>query len=264
MKMKKYFYLLAAVVCSMTMFTACSDDDDDNNGGGEETKVIEELVGTWNVLPIDTVKTSTGELYNGSAVINWVCNEGTSLSIIEGWAMDMNTTVIPLMSNMATTSLNGVLNSVTFTRDGNITAQYREAADSDEQPGAWQTAEGYATYEVINDNLIQVYLTDKVLTAGDDAEDKTMLTAILSLFKDGVPIHIRWEDAAKTQPFFYIDQTYMEQVLTGLTSYVSSIDTSKMDEEDLATFNMLKSIMTQLPEVMNNTTTFEAGLKLQK
>ena len=42
------------------------------------------------------------------------------------------------------------------------------------------------------------------------------------------------------------------------------IPTKDMDADDLQSFNMLKGIMVQLPEIMNKTTTFELGLELIK
>ena len=49
-KMKKYFYLFAAI-CTMAMFTACSSDDDDKQPAPGE--VLPEIVGTGKLAPAE-------------------------------------------------------------------------------------------------------------------------------------------------------------------------------------------------------------------
>lgn len=51
-------------------------------------------------------------------------------------------------------------------------------------------------------------------------------------------------------------------MLANLVAMLEKVPT--MDADDLQSFNMLKGIMVQLPEIMNKTTTFELGLELIK
>lgn len=245
--MKKYFYLLA-VICTLG-FTACSSDDDNNN-----TQRLEALEGTWNVEK--TVAKEEG-LYDGSVQLNWEGKEGTSINIPMGDAsmpMDIKQTALPFAANMANTSLPTVFKSVTFNADGTLTAQYKdEATDPD-----WKTATGYATYKVVNDNLITLYLNTDKITEGLDAEEKAQLSNILNQYSQGIPVNLRW-NGDKSKVYFYVNKEFVQSLLTTLLAQLEKIQDTK--DESL---QLLKGIATQLPTIMNNTTKFEAGIELQK
>ena len=49
-----------------------------------------------------------------------------------------------------------------------------------------------------------------------------------------------------------------------LYAQVNKIPTTGMDEEDKAQFQILKTVVNQLPTIMAKTTKFEAGLELMK
>jgi len=49
-----------------------------------------------------------------------------------------------------------------------------------------------------------------------------------------------------------------------LYAQVNKIPTTGMDKEDLARFMILKSVVNQLPAIMEKTTKFEAGIELIK
>ena len=53
-------------------------------------------------------------------------------------------------------------------------------------------------------------------------------------------------------------------MIASLVIMIEKVPTPDMDEEDLKLFNMLKSILNQLPPIMDKTTKFEAGLELIK
>lgn len=245
--MKKYFYLLA-VICTLG-FTACSSDDDNNN-----TQRLEALEGTWNVEK--TVDKEEG-LYDGSVQLNWEGKEGTSINIPMGDAsmpMDIKQTALPLAANMANASLPTVFKSVTFNADGTLTAQYKdEATDTD-----WKTATGYATYKVVNDNLITLSLNTDKITEGLDAEEKAQLSNILNQYSQGIPVNLRW-NGDKSKVYFYVNKEFVQSLLTTLLAQLEKIQDTK--DESL---QLLKGIATQLPTIMNNTTKFEAGIELQK
>ena len=276
--MKKYFYLFA-VICSMAMFTACSSDDDEPAPELTPGEVMPEILGTWNLAPVETEDDGCGGqvVVGGPVVLDWQCAEGTILNISlgEGWDMplDINTQLAPLAENLANGYLPKLLQSVTFEANGDITAMYSEADDLDSETWtpSWKKAEGYAHWAPATtkmamkyEKLIMVYLdSEKILSTEDDAEDKTALSAALGMFKDGIPVHIRW-NADGTGAFFYVDKDYIAPLLKGLSDFASKLPTDGMDEEDLTTVAMLKGILGQIPGIMDNTQKFEAGLQLVK
>lgn len=284
-KMKKYFYLFAAI-CTMAMFTACSSDDDDKQPAPGE--VLPEIVGTWNLAPAEYEDDGWGGqvVVGGPVVIDWQCTEGTILNIPMGEGynlpLEINTTLAPLTENLANTYMPTLLQSVTFEANGDITAVYGEDSndegDDDEEDDndevgyteenathVWKTATGYAHWKpTSSSDVIYVYLdSEKILASEEDAESKGALSEILDMFKDGIPVHIRW-NADKTSPFFYVDLEYIKPMILGLSGFASKLPTDDMDEEDLQTVAMLQGILGQMPEIMDNTQKFEAGLRLVK
>lgn len=259
--MKKFFYLMA-LVCTLGFFTACSSDNDD-----PQFVRNEKIEGTWNVE--ETVMPDEG-LYTGSVKINWQVPEGTSLNLDlfgtgEAYPMDLNTVVIPLANNMANTYLPQILKSVEFTKDGKINATYTDLPEDTESDVAttptWKKAEGYATYKVASENLIYVTVNaDKATESIDDAQEKAQIKAILQKY-NSIPVNIRWNGE---KPYFFVDKAFVQPLLANLVAMLSNVPTDSMDEDDLASFNMLKGIVTQLPAIMDNTTTFEAGIELTK
>lgn len=261
--MKKYFYLLA-LVCTLGCFTACSSDDDD-----KKQEEVSALVGTWNVEP--TVEKEEG-LYDGSVRINWEGEAGTSISMDMGdgeiYPMDLKTIALPLAANLSNTYLPKVLKDVTFTQDGKINATFSEYKGGDDDDDAtyepeWQKAEGYATYKIVSDNLINVSIDVNKATANiSDAQTKAMVTSILSQYPS-IPVNITW-NADKTKAFFYVDKAFVQPLITNLMGMISQLPTDGMDEDDLESLQELKAIATQIPDIMNKTTKFEAGIELTK
>lgn len=276
--MKKYFYLFA-VICSMAMFTACSSDDDEPTPEPTPGEIMPEILGTWNLAPVETEDDGWGgeTVVGGPVVLDWQCAEGTILNIPLSadfnMPLDVNTQLAPLAENLANGFLPKLLQNVTFEANGDITAMYSEAdnLDSETWTPSWKKAEGYAHWApattrmaMNNEKLIMVYLdSEKILSTEDDAEDKTALSAILNMFKDGIPVHIRW-NADGTGAFFYVDKDYIAPMLTGLSNFASQLPTDGMDEDDLATVAILKGILGQIPDIMSKTQKFEAGLQLVK
>ena len=261
--MKKFFYLMA-LVCTLGFFTACSDDNDD-----PQIVRNEKIEGTWNLEENSTVDMGDqGELIVGSAKFTWDCPADTKITIdMGGFPMELPvTTVTALVNNLANTYLPQVLKDVTFTADGKINATYTELPEDTESTDAsttpaWKKAEGYATYKVANENLIYVTVdADKATESIDDAQEKAQIKEILKKY-NSIPVNIRWNG---NKPYFFVDKAFVQPLLANLVAMISNIPTDSMDEEDLATFNMLKGIVTQLPAIMDKTTTFEAGLELTK
>ena len=254
--MKKFIYLMA-MVCTLGFFTACSSDDDNDE---KEFVRNEKIEGTWNLQKVEKTDLDNGSyLLSGSVKLTWDCPEGTTLNIKMGdyeMPMDVNQMIIPMINQY----LPQILKNVTFTKDGKINATYSELPDEGET-SEWKTAEGYASYTVANDNLIYVTIdADKATKDIDDAEEKAQIKGILQQYNK-IPVNIRWNG---TKPYFFVDKAFVQPMIANLVAMLEKVPTPDMDADDLQSFNMLKGIMVQLPEIMNKTTKFELGLELIK
>lgn len=251
--MKKFIYLLA-MVCSMSILASCGDDDDD-----PAVKRLQSIEGTWNVWSEGDEMTG----YKGSAIITWEIDDDAAINIDLGFGQPMpfkiNETVTPLANTLANKFLPNVLQSVTFTSDGKINAVYSDDEDGDDVK--WEEANGYASYTVVNDNLLAVTLNaDKVTEDIDDAALKAQVKTILKQF-GSIPVNIRWNGA---NPYFFVDKAFVQPMIATMVGILSKVPTGDMDEEDLKSFQMLKGVLDQLPDLMDKTTKFEVGLELRK
>ena len=249
--MKKFIYLMA-MVCTLGFFTACSSDDDDN-----DFKRNEKIEGTWKVQDagFDANGNSTG-----SIVLNW---EGSNDAVIEipglfdePYPVKDAIKMAPMLLN---SQLRSVLQDVTFNEKGQISATYKEEADDKD----WKVANDYATYQVVNENMITLFLnTAKITEDIDDAQEKAMVAGMLDQFKTGIPVHVSYPAANKV--YFYVDKDFVAPIIAMLYAQVDKIPTTGMDKDDLAQFLILKTVVSQLPAIMDKTTKFEAGLELMK
>lgn len=94
----------------------------------------------------------------------------------------------------------------------------------------------------------------------DDAAEKAQIHGILQQYNK-IPVNIRWNG---TKPYFFVDKAFVQPMLANLVAMLEKVPPTDMDADDLQSFNMLKGIMVQLPEIMNKTTTFKLGLELIK
>ena len=249
--MKKFIYLMA-MVCTLGFFTACSSDDDDN-----DFKRNEKIEGTWKVQDagFDANGNSTG-----SIVLNW---EGSNDAVIEipglfdePYPVKDAISMVPMLLN---SQLRSVLQDVTFNENGQISATYKEEADDKD----WKVANDYATYKVVNENMITLFLnTAKITEDIDDAQEKALVAGMLDQFKTGIPVHVSYPAANKV--YFYADKDFVAPIIAMLYAQVNKIPTTGMDKDDLAQFLILKTVVNQLPAIMDKTTKFEAGLELIK
>ena len=251
--MKKFIYLMA-MVCTLGFFTACSSDDDNDEKGFVRNEKIE---GTWKVQDagFDANGNSTG-----SVVLNWEGSDDAVITIPglldEPYPVKNAISMVPMLLN---TQLRSVLQDVTFNEKGQISATYKEDADDTD----WKVASDYATYQVVNENMITLFLNTSKITEGiDDAQEKAMITSMLDQFKTGIPVHVSYPAANKV--YFYVDKDFVAPIIAMLYAQVNKIPTTGMDEEDLAQFQVLKTVVNQLPAIMDKTTKFEAGLELIK
>ena len=259
--MKKFIYLMA-MVCTLGFFTACSSDDDDNDKDFFVRN--EKIEGTWNLQKVNRTDLDNGSyLLSGSVKLTWDCPEGTTLNIKIGdneIPMDVNQMIIPMINNVSNQYLPQILKNVTFTKDGKINATYSELPEEGETSD-WKTAEGYASYTVANDNLIYVTIdANKATEDIDDAAKKAQIKGILQQYNK-IPVNIRWNGS---KPYFFVDKAFVQPMIANLVAMLEKVPTTDMDANKQQSFNMLKGIMGQLPEIMNKTTKFELGLELMK
>jgi hypothetical protein len=251
--MKKFIYLMA-MVCTLGFFTACSSDDDNNENDFNRNEKIE---GTWKVQDagFDASGNSTG-----SVVLNWEGSDDAVITIPglldEPYPVKDAIKMAPMLLN---SQLRNVLQDVTFNEKGQISATYKEEADDKD----WKVASDYATYQVVNENMITLFLnTAKIIADIDDAQEQAMVAGMLDQFKTGIPVHVSYPAANKV--YFYVDKDFVAPIIAMLNAQVDKILTTGMDKEDLAQFLILKTVVKQLPTIMEKTTKFEAGLELIK
>ena len=265
---KNLFYFLLAALCTVS-FTACSSDDngDCENGGFTELEHVWKLESTVMYDESGKVTTNPDELATatGSVKVTWDCPEGTSLKLGEGEdAMEMPVASIKqLVENLGNTQLPNVLKSVEFKSNGQIVAVYKDAATTSTANDGWKTASDYATYKKVNDNKILVFLNKAKVTEGMEADEKAALTEVLSVFKDGIPVNIRWS-ANNTKAYFYVDKAFVTSLLNNQTLKAMLDRLGNTDAETNSTVMMIKAIISSANDVMNKTTKFEAGLQLTK
>lgn len=252
--MKKFIYLMA-MVCTLGFFTACSSDDDNDE---KEFVRNEKIEGTWKVQEagFDANGKSTG-----SVVLKWEGSDDAAITI-PGFNEDKPYPIkhaIETAPMLLNTQLRSVLQDVTFNEKGQISATYKEEANDKD----WNVANDYATYKVVNENMITLFLnTTKITEDIDDVQEKAMITNMLNQFKTGIPVHVSYPAANKV--YFYVDKNFVAPIIAMLYAQVNKIPTTGMDKEDLAHFKILKLVVKQLTTIMEKTTKFEAGIELIK
>lgn len=247
--MKKFIYLMA-MVCTLGFFTACSSDDDDN----EKDNFVrnEKIEGTWKVQEagFDADGNPTG-----SVVLNWEGSDDAAITI-PGFNEDKPYPIkyaIKMAPMLLNTQLRSVLQDVTFNEKGQISATYKEEANDND----WKVANDYASYQVVNENMITLFLnTTKIIEDIDDAQEKAMITSMLDQFKTGIPVHVSYP--ATNKVYFYVDKDFVAPIIAMLYAQVNKIPTTGIQ------FMILKTVVKQLPAIMEKTTKFEAGIELIK
>lgn len=253
--MKKFIYLMA-MVCTLGFFTACSSDDDDNDK--DYFVRNEKIEGTWKVQEagFDANDNSTG-----SVVLKWEGSDDAAITI-PGFNEDKPYPIkyaIKMALMLLNTQLRSVLQDVTFNEKGQISATYKEESDDKD----WKVANDYASYQVVNENMITLFLnTTKITEDIDDAQEKAMITNMLDQFRTGIPVHVSYPAVNKVR--FYVDKDFVAPIIAMLYAQINKIPITGIDKEDLVRFMILKSVVNQLPAIMEKTTKFEAGIELIK
>ena len=253
--MKKFIYLMA-MVCTLGFFTACSSDDDDNDK--DYFVRNEKIEGTWKVQ--EAGFDANGSNSTGSVVLKWEGSDDAAITI-PGFIDDPYPVkdAIKMAPMLLNSQLRKVLQDVTFNEKGQISATYKEEANDND----WKVANDYATYKVVNENMITLFLnTTKIIEDIDDVQEKAMITSMLDQFKTGIPVHVSYP--ATNKVYFYVDKDFVAPIIAMLYAQVNKIPTTGMDKDDLEHFKILKTVVNQLPTIMDKTTKFEAGIELIK
>lgn len=217
------------------------------------------LFGVWNVEP--AVEGKDGN-FTGSVKINWQFKEDASEDIT-GTANSF----LAMGGSIANQMLPMVLKSVAFTSDGKIYAQYAELPKmtEDDEPTAtqdWKVADGYATYKIVDDNHITVLLNTSKITSGiEDKTQKATVETILGLFKDGIPVNVRFDNNNQTV-FFYIDKDFADKIKnnTVLAGFINNLK-----DDDLKGYGAtIKALIPMVQTWIENADKIEAGIELTK
>lgn len=226
-------------------------------GSNSEKPAVSKLLATWNLEPVtmydkhghETEDSYAAYSWKGSFKMNWNISSDSPIMITpELSAQDVE--------SILNQSLPMVLKTVAFTADGKIIAQYSEANYTPK----WQIAEDYATYKVVDESKILVFLNnEKIVSTITDPAKKATINALLAVFKDGIPVNVRFNDIFNTA-FFYLDQAYVTELLSNPVI----VKMLEINEQDGYNVLILKTLVQQLPELMEKTTKFEIGLELMK
>lgn len=240
--MRKKFMNLFALVGLVALFAACSSDNDDDN---KKPSIVDPaLVGQWN---------TTKE----SLLLNWTPADGvepedftihvpTIPEVME--EQDIQIAFLTMMAGpMGSPMLQGVLKSVSFLENSDITAEYKE----DE---VWKTSpKGLISYNVITINeLMSVKLNASNIIKEAGITDPEVIKALTAAFKESISLKYKVEGDNLT---CFIDKDLLNSFLPRIQSILSGLT---LDESMLA---MINGMLKQLPGIMEKTDVFEVGLK---
>lgn len=123
--MKKNWFYLFALICSVALFTACSDDEGGNGGNPNP------WVGTYELADYTAVPDYS---WNESSVANWP----TESALYAEWTCDDNYTefLSALFRYLGGSILPETLNSITLQEDGNVVANYMASPTISLDPSA--------------------------------------------------------------------------------------------------------------------------------
>ena len=232
--MKKNLFAFMAILGLIGIFSACSSEDKD-----DQFIIDEELIGQWNL--------ST----EGPTTIQWDAKEGIvsedfTLHIPEIAAIDFVEQDLQIAfitnfvgPNVVSPMIAKLLQSVTFQKDGNITAMYFENEE-------WKSSPvGLITYGVIGKNellSVKLYADNIIDLAG--ITDEKLVKALKTAFKDRISLKYSITNDALS---VYIDKDCLNKLLPRIKSILKDLN---LDKE---TMDIINTILTQIPGVMEKT-----------
>lgn len=244
------------------------------------------LAGKWNVPE------SEGNFYNLFRV-NW--KSETLVNVF--FPMPIETIVsfalvMPLIPTegddpvSVATMYEKVLDYVTFTEDGFITARY---ADTENDFTMADAPKGVAQYVVESDNTIRVFLNPANIIAATvklaqrsrsmdiAALTEGLMTNLVPMLVNGVPLHYSASigdsdgNIDETKTAFYLDTETLLPILKTIAPVFqdeevikSIVDMASQDPNMASMAGMIEPLLTALPDVINTTSVVEIGVNLQK
>lgn len=230
-----------------------------------------DLVGTWNLAPI--IEGEPGAA-NVSQPLTMAWKSDVSLKVDMHWIMpdypegtfwELPTDgLVSILSAMVSPKLIGVLETVTFQKDGNIVASYKD----DEKDEEWKASpinlaqyyvkEGKVFVQLNIDNIIADAMAAKTKTA-----TKAGLTDIVlnlsSLLSEGIPVEYAIDGDALS---FTMDEKMILPLLSMLTDEtILQMLLPNVPEEYKAA---AEGVLGQLPGIIEKTTEMNVSLHLQK
>lgn len=244
------------------------------------------LAGKWNVPE------SEGNFYNLFRV-NWKSETLVNvffpmpIETIVSFALGMP--LIPTEGDdpvSVATMYEKVLDYVTFTEDGFITARY---ADTENDFTMADAPKGVAQYVVESDNTIRVFLNPANIIAATvklaqrsrsmdiAALTEGLMTNLVPMLVNGVPLHYSASigdsdgNIDETKTAFYLDTETLLPILKTIAPVFqdeevikSIVDMASQDPNMASMAGMIEPLLTALPDVINTTSVVEIGVNLQK
>ncbi len=137
----------------------------------------------------------------------------------------------------STAELRSVLQDVTFNEKGQIFQPLIKEASADDTD--WKVANDYATDQVVNENMITLFLKHKPRLPAKHCHDaqgqKAMITSMLDQFKTGIPVHVSYPAANKV--YLYVDKDFVAPIIAMLYAQVYRPLPQVWTKDDLAQFH---------------------------
>ncbi|HJD93330.1 hypothetical protein, partial [Bacteroides coprosuis] len=221
----------------------CSSDDDDNKDPEEETS---KLVGTWNL-------DSTSPL-----IFEWEAKEGVKdfqivLPKENGEQVLEVSQLIDMAKSFVNPKLKTVIETVTFHKDGNITASYKDQQATE----FTESVKGLATYKVLPKEKLSVQLHADAIIKEAKVTDEMSIEMMTKYMKE--PFVISYDlDKNDTELECYLDLEFVKKYM----KMVPNILESGVIPENLQP--AIKSIFEQVDDLFGKTEEFELGLNMNK
>ena len=254
--MRRGLLSLFMVVCFTTLLPSCSSSS--------SSKANSKIVGKWRT---EEIKNDGDFNYvSGPFSMIWTTKPGkedTAINIDFG-GVDFPIVVagVPgLVEGAVSDIISKILKDVSFEKNGSIVATYSDLEINDDVVAApqWKTSSPkLASYKVKSETeLLLILHIEEIIKEATKAKD--WKHEVESLIKDGIPVRYSL-DEKNNKLKCYLDKTNMEAFLNialQLEEYIT---------EDIAgeLAPIIKSVLKQLPGVLNNTDQLEVGLIFKK
>ncbi|MBD5356954.1 MAG: DUF4925 domain-containing protein [Bacteroides sp.] len=260
------------------------------------------LAGTWTLPELYEINpdwgTEEANIYNVARVV-WQSENG--IEVMPGWPMPVEsilgmTLAIPMIGegdNLISPieMLTVVLKSVTFSEDGNVTAEYLDSKDMSK--GVIKSPAGLAQYVITSEGNLRLFLNPAAIIANTVTATKSCATRaadismiveslmqqLIPMLSQGVPVSYgkaltdsegNLNEDPDIMSFFLGTETLLPLLkavspLLADEDFVNSIvEEARKDPNMGYMADMLPGILQSLPEVINTTSKIEIGINLKK